>query len=156
MKLRHSYPKIEADGFPIMLVLIYNIRRHHIPAHHDHHSKILKSLICDQCFYTLICPFVLQRRRASIAAFRPLDSQDSTKTSNTSLTFGVSSQCGGRVVYCLVRLLFIFIYTTTSVTCLGSQNPEGSSTHSSNNQSVKMTTHFRPVLKLVMPTVVIV
>jgi hypothetical protein len=68
----------------------------------------------------MICVFVLQRRRASIAAFRPLDSQDSTKTSNTSLTFGVSSQCEGRVVYCLVRLLFIFVSTTTtSVTCLG-------------------------------------
>ena len=194
-KLQHSYLKLEADGFPNMLVLTYNIRRHHIPIHHNHQCKILKSLICVQCCYTLICPFLLQRRRASIATFRPLDSQDSAKTSNTSLTFGVSSQCEGRVVYHLVRSLFIFVFTTTSIMCLGPRrvprvppltepqreddHPLPSSTEVSDayscdrmisiylrqtesrgflhsqNHSVKMTTHFRPVLKLVMPTFVI-
>jgi hypothetical protein len=118
-KFRHPYLKMEADGFPIMLVLIYNIRMQHIPVHHDHYCKILKFLICDQCYYTVICIFVLQRRRASIAAFRPLDSQDSTKASNTSLTFGVSSQQEGRVVYRLVGLLFIFVSATMYITCLG-------------------------------------
>jgi hypothetical protein len=104
---------------PSCWYLSTTFRRHHIPVHHNHHCKILKSLICLQCYYTLICPFVLQRRRASIATFRPLDSQDSTKTSSTSLTFGVSLQCEGRVVYHLVRSLFIFVSTAMSIMCLG-------------------------------------
>lgn len=57
---------------------------------------------CRQNFFSADC-FVFQRRRASIAVFRVLGSPDFTKTSNTSLTFGVCSESFIVINKCIVQ-----------------------------------------------------
>jgi hypothetical protein len=74
---------------------------------------------------------VLQKRRASIAVFSPLKSQDSTKTSNTPPTFGVSSECEGSLGLppCWTVIYFLPYVSVCNVS-VATQSLEGCSTHS--------------------------
>jgi hypothetical protein len=58
-------------------------------------SMCMEALNKQCCCIAERVSFLFQRRRASIAVFRPLGSPDSTRILNTSLSFGVSSKPEG-------------------------------------------------------------
>ena len=155
-KLFLCSPKMEADGFSKMLLLIYDIRCHHVPVHHNHHCKVLKSLISDQCYYTVSwCAPLCYSRGERVSQYFSLTTlkilqRFQTHPSHLGWVHNVKADW----IPILLDHYFLLHYLARNITG-ATKSPMDSSTCSWSNERVKMSTHFLPVLNLVMRVVVV-